>query len=234
MGSGIGQAFAAIANTVAQEASAGKKDAVAKKSRDKAASLEAQANALRPENPYNDPAYLQKAFLAAAGLPGFDQYAEGFGQDEANAVAKAAKMTNSGGGLLNFLAASEAQKNKSITGLNTQNAGYIEGKKVDLANTFETEKTNFDQIAREEKSKLNYAATTYENQALQYENAADEQRTGAFVGLVSSGSQIAGGMSGAGGGQTPTFGGGSKGTSGDPTSMEQFQWLMEGLKATSK
>jgi len=177
---GIGAGLGGFASLITNLISAGEKNAQAKKQQGKAAELEAQANAVTPENPLNDPAYKMKAFLAAAGLPGYEQYKEGYNQDEANAVAHAEKDTNSSGALLNFLAASEGQKNKAVTSLNTQNAAYIEGKKVALADQYETEKMNFDQIAREPKAKLNYAATSYENAALQEKQDGQDQTLGAI------------------------------------------------------
>ena len=182
---GIGAGIGGFASLITNLISAGEKGAQAKKQQGKATQLEAQANAVTPENPLNDPAYKMKAFLAAAGLPGYEQYKEGYNQDEENAVAHAEKTTKSGGALLNFLGASEAQKNKAVTNLNTQNAAYVDGKKVALADQYETEKMNFDQIARDEKAKLNYAATSYENAALQEKQAGQDQALGA-VGKAGS------------------------------------------------
>jgi hypothetical protein len=177
---GIGAGIQGFASLVTNLVSAAQKNDLSKKQYAKGQQLESQANAVVAENPLNDPAFQMKQFLAQAGIPGFEQYKEGYNQDEANAVAHAEKDTNSSGALLNFLAASEGQKNKAVTSLNTQNAAYIEGKKVDLANQYETEKMNFDQIARDEKAKLNYAATTYENAALEEKQASQDQTLGAL------------------------------------------------------
>ena len=226
MAAGIGAAIGVGGNLLTQIIGAIEKSQTSKQQKAKAGQLEAQANAVVPENPLNDPAFKMKQFLAEAGLPGYEQYKLNAEQEEANAVAQAQKSTRSSGALLNFLGAAEGQKNKTITNLDTQNAAYIEGKKVDLANQYEQEKVNFDAIARDEKQNLNYAATQYENAALGEKQAGQEQVLGGVGSTISGLGQLleTKGTYGA----TPTFGMGGTGTAGNTSlSLADFVEMIQ-------
>lgn len=160
----------------------------------------------------DDPAYILKQYLAQNGMPGLQQYLEDIDENQADQLSIARKGSSGGGQLLAYLAALQGQSDAGKRKLYQQSSESTFQQEERLANDRFAWQNQFDEMARQERARLNKVASQY--QAAADLNKVDASRmlfsmigsTGNSLGSIVDGSSSIGGGVSMGGGMAGGMG----------------------------
>lgn len=180
----------------------------------KADDFSQKAGQVVTEQVTNDPAYILKEYLANNGMPGLQQYLDSVDKSVANNISTAENSASSGGALLSYLSSLMGAANEQKNKLYGDSASFIAQQKSNLADFRYGAQKSLDELAREERAKLNRIASQYQAAADANMSEANNMDSALISSTFNSMGSMMGGFGGGASGGGASRGGGMGGSMG--------------------